>query len=72
MVVGSMHHSTVVHIGRHVTTTADGSKLFEPACSSMRRSTVAYLAIKQAGCLGAVTCKRCLKKATDYPSRFHD
>ena len=72
MRVGSMHHSDIVHIGRHVKTTKEGHKLYEPACGRMRRANVAYLGIKGLGQLEVVTCKRCQKKATDYPSRFAD
>jgi hypothetical protein len=69
MMIGTMHHSNVIHIGRHVKTTKDGHKLYEPACASMRLANVTYLGV-QLGHLEAVTCKRCQKKAADYPSRF--
>jgi hypothetical protein len=67
--IGMMHHSNIVHIARHVKTASDGYKLYAPVCSSMQRANVAYLGT-QLGFIEAVTCKRCQKKAAQYPGRF--
>ena len=70
MRTGRMHTNTIVHIARHVKTLADGMKLYAPACTGMRRSTVAYLGLDHADSLEAVTCRRCQQKTALYPSRY--